>query len=297
MKNPIPLFILLLLGWIAGLASYTRKTCGDCASPNAVSAVTPTAVPNLTKSLLIADNAHSFTAQTDDNLTFKTSAFAFEQPIADKLKATFQETATYLKGHPERSITINGLYGEKENNTSIFPNLGIARAESVKNLLQSLGCPASQIAVTASMLPALTGDTVVGGANYAFMDTPTTPKEEGSAAKVLDKTIILYFDTNASSLTLSDEQRTFFGDAISYLDKNPKAQIKVTGHTDNKGDAAMNVKLSQERAAFVKKYLSDNNINAAQIATAGEGPKVPVADNGTPAGRAKNRRVEIVLSK
>ncbi len=294
MKHPIPLLALLLAVWIAGMSYYTRQSCGDCSNPTALSTSAISGAQNGAKSLLIADNANSFSAKTDDNLTFNASTFAYQQPISAKLQGTFREVAAYLQKHPERSILVNGLYGEKETNKSIFPNLGIARAQSVKKLLAEYGCPEKQISIAALMSPMTNDSLMIGGANYTFMDTPNgTP----DLTKSLDKTITLYFDTNANTLTLSDEQRAFFADLITYLNKNPKATIGLTGHTDNKGDEAKNVKLSQERAAFVKQYLADNNINAAQIVPTGKGPNAPVADNATDVGRAKNRRVELALNK
>jgi OmpA-OmpF porin, OOP family len=297
MKNPIPLLLLLLGGWIAGMAFYTRQSCGDCTSPAALSTTAAHNSQNLAKSLLIADNAHSFTAQADDNLVFKASTFSVQQPVSVKLQATFNEVVAYLKGHPDRSIVVNGIYGEKEQNTSISPNLGIARAQSIKKYLEDLGCAEKQIGITSSMVLLSTDSLMIGGAQYSFIDTPKGETDaEDLAKKLTGKTITLYFETNANTLTLSDEQRAFFGDLIAYLNKNPKAQISVTGHTDNKGNEDMNTRLSQDRATFVKKYLSDNNINEAQIVPAGKGSKSPIADNAAPEGRAKNRRVEVVLN-
>jgi OmpA-OmpF porin, OOP family len=295
MKNPIPLLALLLAGWIAGMSYFTRQSCGDCSMPSTL-APAVSGVQNLGKSLLIADNANSFSATTDDNLTFNASNFAF-LPLSTKLQNTFKEVAAYLKGHPDRSILVNGLYGETEKNTSIFPNLGIARAQGVKKLLEEYGCPENQISVASLMSPLTNDSLMIGGANYTFMDTPKTDAGGDLAKKLMHKTITLYFETNANTLTLSDEQRAYFADLIGYLNKNPKANISVTGHTDNKGNVDKNVTLSQDRAAFVKKYLADNNIDANQIVPAGKGPNAPIADNGTPEGRAKNRRVEISLNK
>lgn len=83
-----------------------------------------------------------------------------------------------------------------------------------------------------------------------------------------------------------------FGDAMK---NNPSLKIKITGHTDSDGNAAANVELSKKRAASVKKYLSTNyGIADDRIITDGKGAMQPVADNSTPAGKAKNRRVEFV---
>jgi outer membrane protein OmpA-like peptidoglycan-associated protein len=293
MKKPIPLLLLLLAAWITGMSYFSRQTCGDCGSP-AAAAVTTTAVTGA-KGLLIADNGQNFSASTDDNLTFNASAYNFTQPLSAKLQSTFKSVAAYLVGHPDRSITVNGLYAEAEKNTSIYPNLGLARAQSIKKYLESLGVPEKQIGTSASMSALTDATSMVGGATYSF-NGATAPTED-LGAKLADKKIILYFETNSNTLALNAEQRAFFADAITYLDKNPSAKINVTGHTDSKGNVDMNTRLSQERANFVKKYLSENNIKEAQIVPTGKGPTQPIADNGTPEGMAKNRRVEITLSK
>jgi OOP family OmpA-OmpF porin len=69
--------------------------------------------------------------------------------------------------------------------------------------------------------------------------------------------------------------------------------IVAIGHTDWVGTDAYNQKLSERRAAAVKAYLLSRGIPANRIYTEGKGEKLPVADNKTKEGRAKNRRVEI----
>ena len=73
----------------------------------------------------------------------------------------------------------------------------------------------------------------------------------------------------------------------------PNVNIAIEGYTDNTGDAAGNVTLSQERAASVKARLVDMGVSGDRIATAGYGSSNPVADNATPEGRRQNRRIEI----
>ena len=72
--------------------------------------------------------------------------------------------------------------------------------------------------------------------------------------------------------------------------------ITITGHTDSVGTDAANQKLSLRRANAVKQYLATHGIAAAKIKTTGRGKTNPVADNKTAQGRARNRRVEVVIT-
>lgn len=69
--------------------------------------------------------------------------------------------------------------------------------------------------------------------------------------------------------------------------------LKLSGHTDNQGDAAKNMLLSEKRAKAVKKYLTTKGVKADRIIAEWFGSTVPIADNTTDAGRQKNRRVEM----
>ncbi|HEX8532629.1 MAG TPA: OmpA family protein [Allosphingosinicella sp.] len=73
----------------------------------------------------------------------------------------------------------------------------------------------------------------------------------------------------------------------------PQTLIDVYGHTDPSGGDAINIPLSRNRAESVAGYLSQQGVARARIATQGFGSSRPIADNGTEAGRAQNRRVEI----
>ena len=72
--------------------------------------------------------------------------------------------------------------------------------------------------------------------------------------------------------------------------------IEVQGHTDNTGKYEQNVKISQQRADAVKQYLIEKGVDEHRLTAVGYGPDVPIADNKTKAGRAKNRRVEFNIS-
>jgi len=117
-------------------------------------------------------------------------------------------------------------------------------------------------------------------------------------AKALDAAgrIALYgieFDTNKSAL--KPVSLDTLAQIAKLLQAQPALKLDVVGHTDNVGDAAANLKLSQRRAdAVVAALVEDHGIDEARLTARGEGLGKPVADNATEDGRAKNRRVELV---
>ncbi len=77
---------------------------------------------------------------------------------------------------------------------------------------------------------------------------------------------------------------------------HPGLNLAVEGYTDNVGTDEINMTLSQKRAETVRSYLLEQGLADANVTAQGFGKSSPVADNSTPAGRQKNRRVEIVVS-
>jgi len=101
----------------------------------------------------------------------------------------------------------------------------------------------------------------------------------------------LLFDTGKATLQpASDEQ---LNNIAAILKAFPKVKIKIGGYTDNTGDAAANLKLSQDRADNVKAELVKLGMAPDRIEAQGYGVDHPVADNGTDEGRQKNRRISL----
>lgn len=100
------------------------------------------------------------------------------------------------------------------------------------------------------------------------------------------------FASNSASLLLESE--TQLKNIVAILGAFPKGKIKIGGYSDNTGDAAENIRLSQERADNILAKLKELGAKPSQLTGAeGYGPKYPVGDNGTQAGRAMNRRMSI----
>jgi OmpA-OmpF porin, OOP family len=103
----------------------------------------------------------------------------------------------------------------------------------------------------------------------------------------------IFFDTGKS--VLKPESEASVAEIAKLLNADPVLKVYVVGHTDNVASLDLNLRLSQARAeAVVQALVAKHGIAAGRLSGQGVGPLAPVADNGDDAGRAKNRRVELV---
>lgn len=113
-----------------------------------------------------------------------------------------------------------------------------------------------------------------------------------------DNTLVLKYVTfETGSAQLTELSRYQLDDAIAFLKKNADVSSMLKGHTDNTGDPAANLALSQSRAAAVRDYLVKGGIDATRLTSTGFGSVMPVADNGTEEGRQANRRTELYVTR
>jgi outer membrane protein OmpA-like peptidoglycan-associated protein len=101
---------------------------------------------------------------------------------------------------------------------------------------------------------------------------------------------------DSSSATLRPGARRAVDNLAQFMDRYPEREIAIEGFTDSVGGQEANRRLSESRAAAVKKALVARGVEPSRIDTRGYGPAFPVASNETPTGRQLNRRVEIVIN-
>lgn len=309
MNKPIPLLSTLLGVWIIGTSMWyyqsscctvtatTTSTVSEVVTP-AVTTTAPTVARTTVLPHINIQDGNQFAAVADDNFSF---GIAKHEPIAvsDTLNSVFKQTADYLKTNPDRSLKITGDYGGNETNNSILATLGLGRANQIKKILVDLGASDGQIELADRLVTR--SDTLAGMLtnliNYDFFTTekPDVDRLVEVEQRLRANPLTLYFDTDAKTIDLTADQRQFFTDLTYFLSKKPKAGIRSTGHTDNRGDALKNKYLSRKRSEFVRDYLVNNGIQNERIWVFFDGEEQPIADNETSEGRAQNRRVEIRL--
>ena len=119
---------------------------------------------------------------------------------------------------------------------------------------------------------------------------------QNSLVKKSGNNILIYFASNASAKKLEKEVDDYLTTLSTDMKANPAVVVNATGYTDNVGNDARNLQLSESRANFVKSALVAKGIDAKRIVADGKGKENPIATNDTEEGRRLNRRVELTIT-
>jgi|26BtaG_2_1085354.scaffolds.fasta_scaffold00028_16 outer membrane protein OmpA-like peptidoglycan-associated protein/opacity protein-like surface antigen len=195
--------------------------------------------------------------------------------------------------------------GHTDNVGSQNYNLPLSekRANSVKNYLVSKGVSSSILKAVGFglALPVTTNDTAEGRARnrrveMKYADANFNPAalqvtDDCANVQMGDLAKMIYFKTASSDLVEASKQSL---DVIAQYLNNVTGTYEIQGHTDDVGNDANNMKLSQKRAQSVVDYLISKGVNGSRLKAVGYGESAPKFDNKTADGRAQNRRIEIV---
>ena len=225
------------------------------------------------------------------------SMFAFDSAtLNDDGKAVIEEYRSSLSNELTDSYMVLVVgHTDSSGDTTYNDALSLKRAQSVADYLVSTGASEEAIRVLGrgSREPIASNETREGRMENRRVDILLVAE-----VRALDTLVfpgLALFDRksaelNESGQALLEEQRLnsieLFEDAI---------YVEIVGHTDSKGSDEDNMVLSEQRANTVRDYLVSKGLDPNIVITAGEGETMPIADNNTDEGRAKNRRVEILV--
>lgn len=298
----------ILLTIIIGTLLYCYL-CDDChCFPNGETetedtniVAEPEVIPATRNAFTISDADGDFNIKINDNFNFKTSNFSILEPISTGVTSEVIRLKDYLLANPLKDIDITGYYRSDETNNSAYPNLGLARANAVKNYLILQGVPSRQIDTHGQLNDDINPDnasTLFGPLKFGivtFEEGATDEALEAACEAIRNSPLVLHFKTGQAAINLTAEQRQKIADISRCVDKLG-VKVQVVGHTDNTGDAANNMTLGQGRADFGKSYLVRNGILSTNIVATSKGQTEPIADNATEQGKAENRRTVITIN-
>lgn len=278
------------------------KFCCNCSmkTPTAAAEKTPVASRDTTSVRFIL-NGSGINFRTGDNLKFLKNSASLLTPISDSVGIGIENLKRFLAANPKQKVIITGFAISDETNNSTFENLGLARANEVKNYFISKGLAANKFDTKGEIIKnwKMIADTLIGPVEYKFpaLDTITAVSNEWNTLKekINSDPLILHFNTNKASDNLSTVEKQKVTDILEYLKNVKDATVLIVGHSDNVGNRDANVVLGQKRAEFSKDYLVKNGIDPECITTESKGPDEPIGENTTAEGKANNRRTVITI--
>lgn len=256
-------------------------------------------VTSLASPLIIRDQTGDFLFKSDSNFYFNKSNFIIKRPVSSQIEKGVVSLKSYIGNQNNKFVDITGFYDPMEENNSAFPNLGLARANAVKNYLLSLGVSSKKLNIHGSSKEGLVMEEesiVEGPIAVAITENANIKDAQAIIDNIKQHPIVLYFDSGKSSIRLNQNQREKYLNMVRALDKVDNVSILVEGHTDNTGEAEANQVLGRKRAEFIKEYLVSNGIAPIRIQTVSKGQLEPIAGNDTQEGRAQNRRIVITVN-
>ena len=131
-------------------------------------------------------------------------------------------------------------------------------------------------------------------AQKAGMQQSVVTADDMATALNRDGRISLHINFDTGKSTIKPDSQPIVDQIVAMMKSNSSLQLSVEGHTDNVGNAQANQTLSQSRAQAVVASVTGAGIAGSRLSATGYGQTKPVADNSTDAGRAQNRRVDLV---
>lgn len=297
----------ILATWVIGGWLYMTLCCCNCEEGNCecnnCSQHPKKEIVDISKPTLDGFSILSsdYNYRTSDNYKFLNGSFKTIMPVSDSLNIGIEGLKKFLSSN-KQNLKITGYALSTEKNTSIYENLGLARATDLKNYFVSKGISANRIDTFGEIKDVISanGDTLVGPAGFELFTPDISVKEAkvdyaALKAKINANPLIMYFKTGEAAINLSDDDRKKVADMLNYLENVEGSKLSVTGHTDNIGKRDTNVKLGLDRANFATAYLIENAIAKNKIETTSKGPDEPIADNKTTEGKNKNRRTVVSI--
>jgi len=244
-----------------------------------------------------------------DHELFKFSLGDNSPRLTKDNKLFLDKTADFLKAREDKGLTITGNYLAKEKDINIeysyYENIGLARAATIRELLEERGINENRIGLNYNMVDKerLNNPLAFDIFDNSADGIPSTYGDDAGGARELARMKFTFHDMTFiddnfevdSDIFKPKSQCKLYADSVKiYLAENKGKSLTIVGHTDSQASNDYNQDLGQRRAENAKKYFEELGVKA-EINAVSMGETQPVATNKTPQGRQKNRRVNFKL--
>lgn len=193
-----------------------------------------------------------------------------------------------VKGVPNASLT---WMGDQLSIQSANPADAEQLAAKIQPLVRNMTVTTPAADMAASM-PMDNNTAITSGNNNAEKALAEINPDNIRALDVATALNLQIINFDTASAQIPDANKAILDQAAGLMKRAPQVKLTVKGHTDAVGNANSNKTLSQKRAQAVVDYLVQQGVDPAQLQPVGYGQEQPVADNATPEGQFKNRRIE-----
>ena len=194
-----------------------------------------------------------------------------------------------VKATGSKNLEITGHYFSEEENSTLFHNLGLARADRIRHLFSSV----------------LNSDQFILKSEEMILKADTMNRREGLfkavTLRILDRSsdemngrTVINFNYASDDLLLDPEMESYLEELVDRLNSSDE-RLLIVGHADNTAGEKRNTYLGYKRAQSVSEKIIALGLDREKIILESRGEAEPAASNDTPEGRKKNRRVEIFI--
>ena len=238
---------------------------------------------------------------SSDHFWFKVGGAELE--VGQSTKEMLDNLATYLNDHPNRKVTLFGYYLKEELNNSEYENLGLARAEALRQYLENIGLPASKMETSFEQLVEnpMIDDVLYDAVGFSFDDIfhenpEEFPGEDAPVAKEEIEPLVIYGEA-IDQLIMNPSLMHFIEQIKAYLVEHPEHKLQIVGHSEQMDNISLSISRSKESAVKVLSFLKENDIKSSQISWEGRGAAELMVGPQNPKASERNNRVEIFVSR
>jgi len=229
------------------------------------------------------------TAKLNSPLIFNWSEI---EPVTDKSFESY--VSSVLSGLTDDNILeITGTYESDESTPVGYENMGMARAEALRDLLSDQ-IAGERVRLNSRLVTERKGSKEQGFVSHNFRWI-TAEVDEPEVVRLSDKTVILFPFNSASKKT--DKTMDDYLSSLAKQLKSSRQVVHLTGHTDGIGTKKYNYRLGMKRARKIRRILINKGVRRSQIKLHSKGLTEPIASNATDEGRSQNRRVVVTIEE
>jgi len=259
----------------------------------------------------VEDLTTKFKLEVDNNFVFNYSSVDFLLDLPPVMQDVMRKMVVYLDHQTQRQLILTGYNHPDEKNESTLINLGLARANKMRNLLIKLGANPQQITVKgiaderlAVFNSELYQKFLPNAMRFEFdvLRAETLKQQKRRFSKVEERLKEMQvfrfkdFGKETNKIVMNDKLKAYMNDLILYISRNEKAKIYCVGHSNPSKSKEKSAIKGSKRAEYVRNFLKKHGILEERIETTTAGDSHPLGEENTRYGQQINRRVDLFIS-